>query len=79
LTGASDTRFYRDVGSQAYGFSLFDDRLKLAEITPLAHGDDERISIGTLRLTAEVYERLARNFLTYPEPAYQQSEFLTSA
>ncbi|RLC70763.1 MAG: hypothetical protein DRI52_06445 [Chloroflexi bacterium] len=79
LTGASDTRFYRDVGSQAYGFSLFDDRLKLAEITPLAHGDDERISIGTLRLTAEVYERLARNFLTYPEPAYQQSGFLTSA
>jgi acetylornithine deacetylase/succinyl-diaminopimelate desuccinylase-like protein len=63
LTGASDTRFYRDVGSQAYGFSLFDDKLKLAEITALAHGDDERISIGTLGLTAEVYERLARNFL----------------
>ncbi|MBE9506430.1 MAG: M20/M25/M40 family metallo-hydrolase [Chloroflexi bacterium] len=63
LTGASDMRFYRDVGAQAYGFSLFDDKLKLAEITALAHGDDERISIGTLRLTAEVYERLARNFL----------------
>ena len=63
LTGASDTRFYRDVGAQAYGFSLFDDKLKLAEIAALAHGDDERISIGTLRLTAEVYERLARNFL----------------
>ena len=63
LTGASDTRFYRDVGAQAYGFSLFDDKLKLAEITALAHGDDERISIGTLRLTAQVYERLVRNFL----------------
>jgi acetylornithine deacetylase/succinyl-diaminopimelate desuccinylase-like protein len=63
LTGASDIRFYRDVGAQAYGFSLFDDKLKLAEITALAHGDNERISIGTLRLTAEVYERLARNFL----------------
>ena len=63
LTGASDMRFYRDVGAQAYGFSLFDDKLKLAEITALAHGNDERISIGTLRLTAEVYEHLARNFL----------------
>ena len=62
-TGATDTRFYRQVGAQAYGFSLFDDRLKLAEITALAHGDDERISVGTLRLTAQVYEHLARNFL----------------
>lgn len=63
LTGASDLRFYRDVGTQAYGFSLLDDRLKLSEITALAHGDNERVSIGTLRLTAEVYERLARDFL----------------
>ena len=63
LTGASDLRFYRDVGTHAYGFSLLDDKLSLAEITKLAHGDDERISIGSLRLTAEVYERLVRNFL----------------
>lgn len=63
LTGASDLRFYRDVGAQAYGFSLLDDKLKLSEITALAHGDNERVSIGTLRLTAQVYERLARDFL----------------
>ena len=63
LTGASDLRFYRDVGAQAYGFSLLDDRLKLSEITALAHGNNERVSIGTLQLTAEVYERLARDFL----------------
>ena len=60
----------RKVGAQAYGFSLFDDRLKLAEIAALAplqvglaHGDDERVSIGTLQLTAKAYECLARNFL----------------
>jgi acetylornithine deacetylase/succinyl-diaminopimelate desuccinylase-like protein len=63
LTGASDLRFFRDVGAQAYGFSLFDDKLKIAEITALAHGDDERVSIGTLRLTAKAHERLARSFL----------------
>lgn len=63
LTGASDMRFYRELGTQAYGLSLFDDRLSLAEITALAHGDNERVSIGTLRLTAQLYERLARNFL----------------
>jgi acetylornithine deacetylase/succinyl-diaminopimelate desuccinylase-like protein len=63
LTGASDLRFYRDVGAQAYGFSLLDDKLKLSEITSLAHGNNERVSIGTLRLTAQVYERLARDFL----------------
>ncbi len=63
LMGASDMRFYREVGAQAYGFSLLDDKLTLAEITSLAHGNDERVSIGTLRLTAAVYERLARNFL----------------
>jgi acetylornithine deacetylase/succinyl-diaminopimelate desuccinylase-like protein len=63
LTGASDTRFYREVGAQAYGFSLLDDKLTLSEITALAHGNDERISIGSLRLTAQAYERLARDFL----------------
>ena len=69
-TGTTDSRFYREVGAQAYGFSLFDDRLKLAEIAALAplqvglaHGDDERVSIGTLQLTAKAYECLARNFL----------------
>jgi len=63
LTGASDIRFYRDVGAQAYGFSLLDDKLKLSEITTLAHGNDERVSIDSLWLTAQVYERLARDFL----------------
>jgi acetylornithine deacetylase/succinyl-diaminopimelate desuccinylase-like protein len=63
LTGASDTRFYREVGAQAYGFSLLDDKLTLSEITALAHGNDERVSIGSLRLTAQAYERLARDFL----------------
>jgi acetylornithine deacetylase/succinyl-diaminopimelate desuccinylase-like protein len=63
LTGASDLRFYRDMGAQAYGFSLLDDKLTLSEIAALAHGDNERVSMGTLRLTAEVYERLARDFL----------------
>jgi acetylornithine deacetylase/succinyl-diaminopimelate desuccinylase-like protein len=62
-TGGTDARFYRQVGAQAYGFSLFDDRLTLAEITALGHGDDERVSIGTLQLTAKVYECLARDFL----------------
>jgi acetylornithine deacetylase/succinyl-diaminopimelate desuccinylase-like protein len=63
LMGASDLRFYRDLDGQAYGFSLLDDKLKFSEIAALAHGNDERISIGTLQLTAQVYERLARGFL----------------
>ncbi len=69
ITGASDLRFFREVGTQAYGFALFDDRLEFSEIAKLAHGDNERVSIGTLQLTAEVYERLAKIFLGGEEPS----------
>ena len=62
---ATDCRFFRkEFGTQAYGFGLFDDSLAMNEIIGLIHGDDERVSLGTLDLTSQAYMELVKRFLT---------------
>ena len=63
-TGATDARFFRKAfGTQAYGFAVFDDLLDLDTIRALFHGDDERISVASLDMTARAYKELAKKFL----------------
>ncbi|MHA1958643.1 MAG: M20/M25/M40 family metallo-hydrolase [Candidatus Thorarchaeota archaeon] len=65
MFGATDCRFFRKRWStEAYGFSLFDDRLDAETIATLAHGDNERVSLGTLDLTSKIYLEIARKFLS---------------
>ena len=62
---ATDCRFFRrEFGTQAYGFSLFDDKHSMGELIGFIHGDDERVSLGTLDLTSQAYMELAKRFLT---------------
>jgi acetylornithine deacetylase/succinyl-diaminopimelate desuccinylase-like protein len=61
--GASDCRFLRELGTGAYGFSLFDPETPSSHLAELAHGVNERVSIKTLDLTQKVYQYLARDFL----------------
>ena len=63
MPGASDCRFLREQGAEAYGFSLFDPETPPSQLTDLAHGANERISIKTLELTQKVYYHLAKDFL----------------
>ncbi|MBN2334126.1 M20/M25/M40 family metallo-hydrolase [Candidatus Bathyarchaeota archaeon] len=63
MPGASDSRFLREQGAEAYGFSLFDPETPPSQLTELAHGTNERISIKTLELTQRVYYNLAKDFL----------------
>ena len=63
MPGASDCRFLRERGSDAYGFSLFDPETPLSHLEKLAHGANERISIKTVELTQKVYYHLATDFL----------------
>lgn len=63
MPGASDCRFLREIGAEAYGFSLFDPETPTSHLAELAHGANERISINTLDLTQKVYYHLARDFL----------------
>jgi acetylornithine deacetylase/succinyl-diaminopimelate desuccinylase-like protein len=63
LPGASDCRFLREQGAEAYGFSLFDPETPASHLADLAHGANERISIKTLDLTQKVYYHLAKDYL----------------
>lgn len=61
--GATDARFFRRVDRTAYGFGLFSERLTFEDYGSMFHGDNERVDIESLVLSAELWEALARDFL----------------
>ncbi|MFX0173549.1 MAG: M20/M25/M40 family metallo-hydrolase [Candidatus Hodarchaeota archaeon] len=58
----SDCRFFRNLGVDAYGFSLFDPNTPMNHLANLAHGTDERIGIKTLELSQKAYYNLVKIF-----------------
>jgi acetylornithine deacetylase/succinyl-diaminopimelate desuccinylase-like protein len=64
MPGGSDCRFMRALGTQAYGFSLFDPETPANHLADLAHGTNERVSVKTLELTQRVHLHLARDVLS---------------
>jgi acetylornithine deacetylase/succinyl-diaminopimelate desuccinylase-like protein len=61
--GATDARFFRRAGQTAYGFGLFSRHLSLEDYGVMFHGDDERVDVESLRLSTELWERLAAELL----------------
>ena len=62
--GATDARFFRRAGSTAYGFGLFSRNLSYEDYGAMFHGDNERVDTDSLRLSTEMWEALARDFLS---------------
>jgi acetylornithine deacetylase/succinyl-diaminopimelate desuccinylase-like protein len=61
--GATDARYFRAHGTVAYGFGLFSERLTFEDYATMFHGVDERVDVDSLRLSAELWGRLARDTL----------------
>ncbi len=61
--GATDARFFRWLGVPAYGFGLHSPRIPYTEYPLMFHGNDERIDVESLGLSALMWEALARDFL----------------
>jgi acetylornithine deacetylase/succinyl-diaminopimelate desuccinylase-like protein len=61
--GATDARFFRRMGTTSYGFGLFSERMSFEDFATMFHGDDERVDVDSLRLSVELWEALARDFL----------------
>jgi acetylornithine deacetylase/succinyl-diaminopimelate desuccinylase-like protein len=61
--GATDARFFRMHGIPAYGFGLHSPRIPHAEYPLMFHGNDERVDVESLRLSAAMWEALCRDFL----------------
>ena len=64
--GATDARFFRRMGTPSYGFGLFSEQMSFEDFAAMFHGDDERVDVESLRLSVELWEALARDFLVDP-------------
>lgn len=63
-TGATDARFFRALGTVAYGFGLFSEKLSFEDYATMFHGIDERVDVESLGLSTELWEGLARELLS---------------
>lgn len=54
----TDARFFRERGVRAYGAGWFDQTASFGEFLDMFHGNDERISIGSLDRTVDLLERV---------------------
>jgi len=61
--GATDARFFRRLGTTSYGFGLFSTAISLEDYGTMFHGDDERVDVESLRLSTDLWERLAHELL----------------
>ncbi len=61
--GATDARFFRRLGTTAYGVGLFSTRLSFEHYATMFHGVDERVDVESLGLSAQLWDGLAREFL----------------
>lgn len=62
--GFTDARVYREMGALAYGAGLFSPTVDPADYARRFHGHDERIDVESLRLTTELWERVALDLLS---------------
>jgi acetylornithine deacetylase/succinyl-diaminopimelate desuccinylase-like protein len=61
--GATDARFFRRLGTTAYGYGMFSEKLSFEQFAVMFHGDDERVDVDSLEMSATMFEQLAREFL----------------
>lgn len=59
---ATDGRFFRAGGAASYGVGLYDDRIAFSEFLGLFHGNDERVGVASLGLTARLLSRIIEGF-----------------
>jgi acetylornithine deacetylase/succinyl-diaminopimelate desuccinylase-like protein len=63
LTGATDSRFLRELGATAYGLCPLSTKITMNDRVRLVHGDDERIDPESLELGVRVFARIAAELL----------------
>ncbi|HLX88437.1 MAG TPA: M20/M25/M40 family metallo-hydrolase [Acidimicrobiales bacterium] len=61
--GATDARFFRKLGTIAYGFGLFSTRLTFEDYATMFHGVDERVDVESLGLSAGLWRDVAEDIL----------------
>jgi acetylornithine deacetylase/succinyl-diaminopimelate desuccinylase-like protein len=60
IVGGTDARFYRGKGAVAYGAGLFSPEVSLESFGRRFHGNDERIDVDSLGLSADFWVHIAK-------------------
>ena len=63
-SGTTDARWLRPAGVVTYGFGLLSREVTPAEFWSRFHGKDERVDVESLDLSVDLWEWLARDFLS---------------
>jgi len=63
IVGFTDARVFRELGAVSYGAGLFSPSIDPSEFGQRFHGHNERIDVESLRLTAELWERVIVDLL----------------
>ena len=63
IVGATDSRFFRKIGTTSYGYGLFSERIPYTEFAKMFHGDNERIDVESLELSTRLWDMVIREFL----------------
>ncbi len=61
--GFTDARIFRELGAVSYGAGLFSPIVDPGEFSLRFHGHDERVDVESLRLTTQLWERVAGDLL----------------
>lgn len=61
--GGNDAPYWRRHGTVAYGYGLVSNQVSLEQFFSMFHGDNERIDLESLRLSRQLWEELAKDFL----------------
>jgi acetylornithine deacetylase/succinyl-diaminopimelate desuccinylase-like protein len=67
MTGATDSRFVRELGSVAYGFCPFTNKMSAKEREKLIHNDNERIDPESMELGTKLLTKIAMRALQAKE------------
>ena len=57
--GATDARFFRRMGTVAYGAGIFSPKISFEELLSMFHGNDERIDVDSIHLGTEFWRLVA--------------------
>jgi acetylornithine deacetylase/succinyl-diaminopimelate desuccinylase-like protein len=63
MTGATDSRFVRELGTAAYGFCPFSNQMPAKEREKLIHNDNERIDLESMELGTKLIAKIAMKAL----------------
>ncbi|MFN8020706.1 MAG: M20/M25/M40 family metallo-hydrolase [Acidimicrobiales bacterium] len=64
VTGFTDSRVYRMMGSVAYGAGLFSPEIDPSEFGRRFHGNDERVDVESLRLTTNLWLDVVKDLMS---------------